>query len=125
MTLAEESLRERVAALAGDGLERAFAHAYLHRHHEPDADPDRVLAEVRGALALMAGRGREPAAVRAFNPTADADGYDAVGSVVETATDDLPFLVDSVTAELEAREPGGAARDAPDPRHRARPGRDR
>jgi glutamate dehydrogenase len=104
MTLAEESLRERVEALADDGHLRAFAHAYLHRHHDPDAEPERVLAEVRGAYALMAGRKRDPAAVRAFNPTADGDGYEAVGSVVETATDDLPFLVDSVTAELEARD---------------------
>ncbi len=103
MTLAEESLRDRVAALAGDDKLRAFTHAYLHRHHQPDADPERVLCEIRGAFALMAERGREPAAVRAFNPSKDEDGYDAVGSVVETATDDLPFLVDSVTAELEAR----------------------
>ncbi|MEA2124272.1 MAG: glutamate dehydrogenase, partial [Solirubrobacteraceae bacterium] len=103
MTLAEESLRDRVAALADDGLLRAFSQAYLHRHHEPGADPERVLAEIRGAFALMAGRRRDPAAVRAFNPSAADDGYETVGSVVETATDDLPFLVDSVTAELEAR----------------------
>jgi glutamate dehydrogenase len=103
VTLAEESLRDRVTALADDALLRAFAAAYLHRHHERDADPERVLAEIRGAYTLMASRGRDPAAVRAFNPSASADGYESVGSVVETATDDLPFLVDSVTAELEAR----------------------
>jgi glutamate dehydrogenase len=103
VTLAEESLRDQVAALADGTLLRAFAQAYLHRHHEPGADPEQVLAEVRGAYGLMAGRMREPACVRTFNPTAGADGYEPVGSVVETATDDLPFLVDSVTAELEGR----------------------
>ena len=103
MTLAEESLRERVEALADDGLLRAFTRAYLHRHHEPDADPARVLAEIRGAYALMADRERRPVAVRAFNPSTETDGYDSIGSVVETASDDLPFLVDSVTAEIEAR----------------------
>ncbi len=103
MTTVEESLRDRVAARAGDDKLRAFALAYLHRHVQPGADSERVLSEVRGAYELMAGRGRDPAAVRAFNPTTGDDGYEAVGSVVETATDDLPFLVDSVTAELEAR----------------------
>ena len=98
-----EELRDRVAELSGGGALRAFVGSYLHRHHPPDADPERVLAEVRGAFELMAGRGTEPAAVRAFNPEAARDGYDAVGSVVETATDDLPFLVDSVRAEIEAR----------------------
>ncbi|MEA2176842.1 MAG: glutamate dehydrogenase, partial [Solirubrobacteraceae bacterium] len=103
MTLAEESLRDRVAALADGGLLRAFAQAYLHRHHEAGAEPEQVLAEVRAAFELMAGRMREPASVRAFNPRLADDGYEPVGSVVETATDDLPFLVDSVTAELEGR----------------------
>jgi glutamate dehydrogenase len=103
VTLAEESLRERVGSLADDGPLRAFAYAYLHRHHEENADPETVLAEVRGAFDLMAGRGRDPAAVRAFTPNRAEHGYESVGSVVETATDDLPFLVDSVTAELQAR----------------------
>ena len=103
MTLAEESLRERVATLAGDGLLRAFADAYLHRHHEEDADPKAVLAEVRGAFELMAERGRSPASVRAFTPRREEHGYESVGSVVETATDDLPFLVDSVSAYLQAQ----------------------
>ncbi|MEJ7891075.1 MAG: NAD-glutamate dehydrogenase domain-containing protein [Solirubrobacteraceae bacterium] len=103
MTLAEESLRERVASLAGDELLCAFAHAYLQRHHEEHADPQEVLAEVSGAYELMATRGRSAATVRAFTPTHDVHGYESVGSVVETATDDLPFLVDSVAAYLQAR----------------------
>ena len=42
-------------------------------------------------------------AVRAFNPTRAEHGYEPGGSVLETNTEDLPFLVDSVSAELGAR----------------------
>ncbi len=62
-----------------------------------------ALAEARGALALAAGRGLAPSAVRAFNPTAENDGYASSGSALETNTLDLPFLVDSVSAEIVAR----------------------
>ncbi|MEA2169061.1 MAG: glutamate dehydrogenase [Solirubrobacteraceae bacterium] len=103
MTLAEESLRGRVAALAANGLEQAFARAYLHRLRGDGTPEEQILRELQGAFALLAGRGRRPAAVRAFTPTLETDGYEAPGSVVETATDDLPYLVDSVTAELQAR----------------------
>ena len=41
--------------------------------------------------------------MRAFNPTLSTDGYEPLGSVLETNTDDWPFLVDSVSAALEAR----------------------
>ena len=41
--------------------------------------------------------------MRAFNPTREQDGYEPLGSVVETNSDDWPFLVDSVSAALENR----------------------
>ena len=41
--------------------------------------------------------------MRAFNPTLAEHGYEPAGSVLETNTDDLPFLVDSVKGELQAR----------------------
>ena len=40
---------------------------------------------------------------RAFTPTLDEHGYEAPGSVVETNTEDWPFLVDSVSAALRSR----------------------
>jgi hypothetical protein len=64
----------------------------------------------RGALPRAPGRlrarglaQRGPMAVRAFNPTLAEHGYEPGGSVLETNTADLPFLVDSVSAELQAR----------------------
>src|SRR5690242_4607811 len=40
------------------------------------------------------------AKVRAFTPTVDDQGWDSGHSVVQVVTDDMPFLVDSVTMEL-------------------------
>jgi glutamate dehydrogenase len=106
MTIAEEPLLERVTALIderGDagGAEqlRAFAAAYLRRTPDDGLDPEAVLREVESAYELLAGRGRRPAVVRAVT----GDGTDCPGSVVEATTDDLPYLVDSVSAELQAR----------------------
>jgi glutamate dehydrogenase len=41
--------------------------------------------------------------VRVFNPNRKKDGWEAGHTVVEIANDDMPFLVDSVTAELNHR----------------------
>ena len=80
----------------------AFAERYLRRRPGPDRDPGQLAAEVAGAFALARDRGNAPTAVRALNPSLARDGYEAAGSVVETNTEDLPFLVDSVTAEVES-----------------------
>jgi glutamate dehydrogenase len=85
---------------------RGFARAYLRRLGSDGSDgisaPD-LLAEVLALFEFACARDGEPMAVRAFNPTREEYGYEPAGSVVETNTDDLPFLVDSVSGELEAR----------------------
>src|SRR6185436_1055692 len=65
--------------------------------------PEHLAAEVLGAYGFANDRGRAPVAVRAFNPTLGDEGYEPLGSVIETNTDDWPFLVDSVSAALERR----------------------
>jgi glutamate dehydrogenase len=85
-----------------------FAAAYLRRTpragaDEPQEDAEALLAEARGALALADARDGAVAAVRAFTPQRAEHGYETAGSVLETNTDDLPFLVDSIAAELSAR----------------------
>jgi glutamate dehydrogenase len=96
----EQVPAERAAAV------RAFAQAYLRRlsgDASAGISPPDLLAEVLGAFELASGRGDESVALRAFNPTREADGYEPLGSVLETNTDDWPFLVDSVSGELEDR----------------------
>src|SRR3954447_11848616 len=112
MSLAEETeagssqQRERLLDLAeqrGGEIARAFAAAYVRRLSTEGISPEHLAAEVLGAFAFANDRGRKPLAVRAFNATLERDGYEPLGSVVETNCDDWPFLVDSVSATLEAR----------------------
>jgi glutamate dehydrogenase len=90
----------------GDEALACFAGGYLRRGTGIEGrtpTPEELLAEVRGAFALAGARGGAAAAVRAFTPTRAEHGYESDGSVLETTTDDLPFLVDSIAAELQAR----------------------
>src|SRR5512132_4402851 len=86
---------------------QAFAQAYLRRlavaGDDDGHDAEALYHEVLGAFELAASRDGAPMAVRAFNPTRAEHGYEPGGSVLETNTEDLPFLVDSVSAELQAR----------------------
>ncbi|HEX5728238.1 hypothetical protein, partial [Microbacterium sp.] len=97
----EEVEPERAPAL------RAFARAYLRRLGGGDATegiaPEALLGEVRSLFDFACARDGDTMAVRAFNPTREEHGYEPVGSVLETNTDDLPFLVDSVSGELASR----------------------
>src|SRR5438309_6958035 len=105
--VAEPGVLERVVELAGDPPVQAFARAYLRRPPAAagtgeDGDAEALLAEVLGAYGLTANRS-SPVAVRAFTPSRTEHGYDAGASVLETNTEDLPFLVDSVSAEIACR----------------------
>jgi glutamate dehydrogenase len=85
---------------------RGLGRAYLRRLASDGSEgisADSLLAEVLALFEFASARGGEALAVRAFNPTLDDHGYEPIGSVLETNTDDLPFLVDSVSAELESR----------------------
>ncbi len=92
-----------LAEVDGGEIARAFAAAYVRRLSTDGISPEHLSAEVLGAYRFADARGRRPVAVRAFNPTLSTDGYEPLGSVLETNTDDWPFLVDSVSAALEAR----------------------
>ena len=86
---------------------RTFARAYLRRLGGGDSSegiaPEALLGEVLSLFEFACSRDGSAMAVRAFNPTREKDGYEPVGSVLETNTDDLPFLVDSVSGELGSR----------------------
>jgi len=84
----------------------AFAKAFLRRFPTEELDElgvDALLGIVRTAFDLADRRGNDPAVVRVFQAEVATDGYATVGSVVETNTEDSPFLVDSVQEELLAR----------------------
>src|SRR5215203_134491 len=102
-----ELIGERTSAERGPAV-RAFAEAFLRRlsadgHADGPLVAEVLCGEIVGLFEFASARGDEPIAVRAFNPTVEEHGYELPGSVVETNTEDWPFLVDSVSAELRAR----------------------
>jgi len=66
-------------------------------------DPSDREGAARAHRQLAATRPQGVAVVRVSNPTSAADGWDSPHTVIEIVTDDMPFIVDSVTAYL-ARE---------------------
>ena len=85
----------------------AFTRALVRRLGDEELHelgPDQLAALVRSAFGFADARGLHPVAVRVFTPDLEADGYRAHGTVIETSTDDSPFLVDSVAEELTARD---------------------
>jgi glutamate dehydrogenase len=66
------------------------------RHRNPKALAVAALSHVASARS----RRRGVAIVRVFNPAVDRDGWHADASIVQLVTDDMPFLVDSVTMTL-------------------------
>ena len=84
-------LLELIDQKVGSEAARAFAQAYLRRLSGDASEgiaAEQLLAEVVGAFEFASARGDEPMAVRAFNPTLAEHGYEPLGSVVETNTDD-------------------------------------
>ena len=91
-------------------VEEAVAKAYrptVQRYFELASPEDIVGREVRDLAALVnshvaLGEGRTPgtARVQVVAPSVDRDGWQSAHTIVQVVTDDMPFLVDSVTAEL-------------------------
>ncbi len=81
----------------------------FYRHVAPEDLLDRSAVDAYGAALsqyrLASNRPQGTAAVHVFTPTIDSNEWAADGhSVVEIVTDDMPFLVDSVTMSLTAQE---------------------
>ena len=84
--------------------------AYFYRHVAAEDLVDRSEVDLYGAAMshykLAADRPQGTANVRVFTPTVAEHGWSAGGhTVVEVVTDDMPFLVDSVTMELNEQQP--------------------
>ncbi|WP_256105213.1 NAD-glutamate dehydrogenase [Streptomyces sp. ODS05-4] len=124
---AKAELLERAARVAenspvGGQLRTAAEHerpdrdtvlAYLQRyylHTAPEDLADRDPVDVFGAalshFRLAENRPQGTANVRVHTPTVEENGWTCSHSVVEVVTDDMPFLVDSVTNELSRQGRG-------------------
>jgi glutamate dehydrogenase len=65
-----------------------------------DSTPETLFALAHGHWKQSRVRPRRKALIRAFDPDAKKDGWQCNYTVIEIVTDDMPFLVDSITAEL-------------------------
>ncbi|HSJ51864.1 MAG TPA: NAD-glutamate dehydrogenase [Actinomycetota bacterium] len=91
---------ERVEVLA------AFAEAFTRRLAPDDlaqVGSDGLAGLIRCAFELADDRKPRDVAVRVFTPSVAEDGFQALGTVLQTNCVDAPFLFDSVEEELEAR----------------------
>ncbi|MCX4666839.1 NAD-glutamate dehydrogenase [Streptomyces sp. NBC_01381] len=81
---------------------------YLHTAPEDleDRDPVDVFGAAFSHYRLAENRPQGTANVRVHTPTVEENGWQCSHSVVEVVTDDMPFLVDSVTNELSRQGRG-------------------
>ncbi|MFJ2820972.1 NAD-glutamate dehydrogenase [Streptomyces toxytricini] len=81
---------------------------YLHTAPEDlvDRDPVDVFGAALSHYRLAENRPQGTANVRVHTPTVEENGWTSSHSVVEVVTDDMPFLVDSVTNELSRQGRG-------------------
>ncbi|MFK4223056.1 NAD-glutamate dehydrogenase [Streptomyces sp. NPDC019890] len=81
---------------------------YLHTAPEDlaDRDPVDIFGGALSHYRLAENRPQGTANVRVHTPTVEENGWTCSHSVVEVVTDDMPFLVDSVTNELSRQGRG-------------------
>ena len=103
-----ERVRERVAPEEVAEAE-AFVRSYYRRAPAADLNGREPVDLYGAALAHWTfGRDREAGEprVRVYNPTFEQHGWQSPHTAIEIVSDDMPFLVDSVSMELSRRELG-------------------
>ncbi|MGH8870019.1 MAG: NAD-glutamate dehydrogenase [Actinomycetes bacterium] len=86
----------------GSYIRRFFRH--VPAEDVAGRDPVDLYGAAMSHRQLAATRPQGTAKVRVFTPTVDAHGWSSGHTVVEVVTDDMPFLVDSVTMELSRQD---------------------
>jgi glutamate dehydrogenase len=98
-----ERARGRTAGAAPPEDVPGFLQRY-YRHVMPEdllgRDPVDIYGAAMSHRQLASRRPQGRASVRVFTPTIEEHGWASGHTVVEVVTDDMPFLVDSVTGEL-------------------------
>ncbi|MGX1855255.1 NAD-glutamate dehydrogenase [Streptomyces sp. NPDC055299] len=97
-----------VRGLDPEALAGYLQRYYLHTAPEDlaDRDPVDVFGAALSHYRLAEVRPQGTANVRVHTPTVEENGWTCSHSVVEVVTDDMPFLVDSVTNELSRQGRG-------------------
>ncbi len=93
---------KRLGAEEARALQPFFAAYYVNvaARDLEDASPENLFAAALAHWRFAERRKAGTARVRAYNPNLESDGWKSARTVIEAVTDDMPFLVDSLAAEL-------------------------
>jgi glutamate dehydrogenase len=111
MSSAQARTREDVLAPIAEAFEEAVPDGggadfvrryfrYVPLDELTSRTPDIYAGAAASHLALARDRHPGVANVRVYNPTTEVDGWSNARTVIQIVTDDMPFLVDSVTGAL-------------------------
>src|SRR5699024_4921889 len=108
-----EQERDRLVAAAVEQAPDIAELVGLYYRHVPAEellgdDGVNLIGAVRSHRHLATQRIPGKPTVRLFNPTRAVDGWSKDATIVQIVTDDMPYLVDSVTAELDRCHAGAA-----------------
>ncbi|MGB7818724.1 MAG: NAD-glutamate dehydrogenase [Ornithinibacter sp.] len=102
-----EDLLAKIAAVCADAGLDGGASDFVHRYfrHVPldeltTRDPDTYAGAASSHLELARNRPPGVSNVRVYNPSTEVDGWTNPRTIIQVVTDDMPFLVDSVTGCL-------------------------
>lgn len=100
-----ERTKNRLLERAGESdpeLAELLGTYYRHVPAEEvvNEDPVQLAGILRTHRALAVDRAAGRAVVRVFNPSHEIEGWESSATIVQIVTDDMPYLVDSVTAQL-------------------------
>jgi glutamate dehydrogenase len=85
-----------------DFIRRYYAHCPIDDIHEES--PDNLFGAAFNHWQLASVRPEGVARVRVYNPRLDDHGWRCEHTIIEIVTDNMPFLVDSLTAEMNHRD---------------------
>ena len=93
------------------GANAKIVSQFLHNYYDnvspsdlADVTPESLFGAALAHWKLGAQRKPGKALVRVYNPNLEEDGWVSDHTVIEIINDDMPFLVDSITSELNRQE---------------------
>ncbi len=107
--LIESTIKAAGACLTDDRAQTAatvIRHYYAHVPAQDllDEDPGTLFRASLAHWKFAETRARERSSVRVYNPQLEEHGWKCEHTVIEVVTDDMPFLVDSVAADLMCQD---------------------
>ncbi len=101
-----QRIHDRLEPKRAKTVERFLRHFYANVPPDDlvDEAPDNLYGAALSMFGFAQQRGTDAPKVRVYNPRLEEHGWKSSHTVVEIVNDDMPFLVDSVTAELNERD---------------------